>query len=417
MADAKISAFSAASALTGPELAGGVQSAANAKITMTQIKDFCRPTGVALDIRWGSPISPINWSNTLTGSATRLDDNTTTNDSVGVVIGVDCDEATMLISHVGYYVSAITGTPNATASGYRISLQGITTGGLPDGNILDDGGGAASVTFTADNNTLWHWQALDNDYLASRNQQIALCIERVVAASGNDITVAPRWGAGSSTYGGPPYALTRDAGGAWTKATNPTPQCQMAIKNSGATVVRGFPINTSAASTLGTTTERGMLFTVPTNICAKFKVKGIRWVGTSPPTASTFTVNLYTSPRASNPVIAQTTGQLDSDFTSAVNTANVSLQAWFPESSLTELSSGVEYAIGISCSSATTPAIIDIAVTAVADFNAYFGRQATISCSRTLASAYPPDASDGAFAAAASNLVRPILELILSDIS
>jgi len=41
MANTKISAFSAASALTGTEELGGVQSAANAKITANQIKTFC----------------------------------------------------------------------------------------------------------------------------------------------------------------------------------------------------------------------------------------------------------------------------------------------------------------------------------------------------------------------------------------
>lgn len=41
MADLKISAMTAASALSGPELFAGVQSAANVKITGTQIKTWC----------------------------------------------------------------------------------------------------------------------------------------------------------------------------------------------------------------------------------------------------------------------------------------------------------------------------------------------------------------------------------------
>lgn len=42
MADTKISAFGAASALAGTEVLAGVQSAANAKITIDQIKTYCR---------------------------------------------------------------------------------------------------------------------------------------------------------------------------------------------------------------------------------------------------------------------------------------------------------------------------------------------------------------------------------------
>lgn len=350
----------------------------------------------------------------LTGIGTTATVAADAQNEAGACIFTMPEDAT--ITHIGFANSAKTGTPADTA--YTISVQGVDASGLPDGTILG-GGSPASRTYpdatdpaAGFGSGTYHMLALTNSIALQRGTQYALVNQRTGASDASHFLTI-RVGATTGGAGcGYPYYATADATPTWTKVTGHP--WYWSVRSASKTYL--FPgTNFVANQSVGTTTESGFTFTIPTGFGASntLAVVGVQFVtGTATfAAAGTYTLNLYSNPTSGSTTILQTTGQLDSDIISAT-TAGRYMEIYFPEDSLTALVPGTKYAIGFSASGAAAWSMRTILVPdAAAKTSAPMG--GLTFCTRTLASAYPADNSDGNFTETATTMVHA--ELILAD--
>lgn len=332
----------------------------------------------------------------------------TQNDGAAMILR--CPEAAT-ITHIGYRQGTTTGTPSAGS--YTASIMGMTNAGIVDGT--DAGGGsptAATFTPAAANDNTWQWIALTNALTVAADQTIALVIQRTAAtdaANFMQIAHAEVW---TQSRPGIPYLNTKAGAGAWTKSGSLNPV--FGYKSSSKSYLR--PQKTIyLAETLGATTEKGMYFTIPSGWCSTMTIAGIRVFGMIGPATSgagTYSINLYTGITGSNPTIAASANVVDVDETVAVS-AQRTREFYFTTPYVAN--AGTLYGIGISTTTAGDITLPVLELQTNTDRTAWqFAEQAGM-ISRTLASAYPPDASDGAFTQVDTK--RPWMEIIISDIT
>ena len=356
----------------------------------------------------GAGLSPSrDWGRI--GSATALAIKTQ-NEGVAAVFYMPVDDT---ITTVGFVNGSVNGT--ATSIGddtYTISLQGLTTGGVPDGTILG-GGTPASATFPQSGQaggvtlgtTTSHILTLANSIALQGGTKYALVIQHTGATDATNY-INPNYVNGVLNATCMPYVATANSTPVWTRAAGPP--LYWFIRSASMTYL--YPFIAVAAQTVGTTTEKGFTFSRPSGYGTSntYGVIGVRTSTSAVGGGQTVTCNLYSNPGGSNPTILQTTGQLDSDH--FMTTVNRSLEFIFPEDTLAALVPGTTYAIGFSCTNAASASISTWTLPDANSRSAY-GWGALTYCTRTLASAYPPDNSDGAFAETTTTLVDA--ELIL----
>jgi hypothetical protein len=301
-----------------------------------------------------------------------------------------------------------------TDDSYTISDQGLTTGGLPDGTILG-GGTPASATFpqtgaaggvTLGTGTV-HIMTLANSIALQRGTKYALVIQHTGATDLVNF-INPRYTNGVLGPSVMPYVATADLTPTWTRAAGPA--LYWFIRSASRTYL--YPFVSAAIQTVGTTSEKGFTFSRSSGYGTSnsYAVVGVR-LNTAGAVSGgqTVVMNLYTSPTGT-PVIAQTTGEMDSDH--FMTTASRSQEIFFPEDSLIALTPGTTYGIGFSCTNAAGWGINAWTLPDAGSRDAWPIGGLTYA-TRTLASAYPPDNSDGAFAETTTIIVDA--ELILAD--
>lgn len=244
------------------------------------------------------------------------------------------------ITHLGFLYGVRTGTPPT----YRISLQGLDATGVPDGTVLG-GGAPASATFTppadATWNSTWRWVALDNSFTPTRGVPIlSMCIEHSAGTidGSNNSSFARNYGFNAgSTFGILPYIITKASGGAFIKQTAMIPiyGYRTAANRYGIIATGG------GVSTIGTNGHRAVAhLTLPAGWSDTHKLKGAK-IGITPPAAGNeFIVGLWD---AAGSAIQSAT--YDSDHLAAI--ANRIVECYFDEASLTALSFGTKYYLGI----------------------------------------------------------------------
>lgn len=206
----------------------------------------------------------------------------TTIDSSGDKIGaVFLSETNAAITHVWFRYGLRTGTPPT----FRIGLQGVTSGGLPDGTYLG-GGSPASATFTPPASTAWdgtgQWIALDNAYTPSYGQAFARVIEYASGTidGSNNSSFTRGYSAGPQSGNGFPYS-TVDTSGSWAKSGTgilPVFGYRTSDKRFG-TIFTG-QYTTLTAATNGH--RSAMHFTLPAEWGDTFALAGIRVYGWVP---------------------------------------------------------------------------------------------------------------------------------------
>ncbi len=291
------------------------------------------------------------------------------------------------ITHIGFRVGIRTGTPPS----YKISFQGVTGAGIPDGTILGAGSPASHV-FTPPADTSWdgtfQWIQLDNSIALTRGQLLSVVIKYDSGSvdGSNNITVT-RGFVNMDPRGGFPYYITNNAGTRGRGADWPI----VAWKSS--TAAYGFPIQSftqTQYSSNSTPDEYAMTFVMPTGSCTSFQLAGVRMVfGLWGAAGKTGKVILY-----DGTTVLQTITVDTDQFVVAGATADRTLAVYWQESTLSTLTPGTTYRIALQAQETTSNwALTTLDVTANADLAAYpFGINSYLS-TRTDAGAWDDTAT------------------------
>lgn len=280
------------------------------------------------------------------------------------------------ITRLGVRISTITNSVT-----WKIGLQGVGTTGNSDGSYLLNSGSPASATFNP-TSLSWssgdfRWVTLDNSIAVTRGQMLAYVIEYVSGTLGSQVITNNGFYTNS---GGFPYTIGND-NGSRSRSSN------MPIFGYGSsTKAYGNPIKNAATYSYNSSSspdEYAIAFTLPTQFCSSYKVRGVDFGAFRPNTASqTWTMTLYSGTTALQQI------QFDSDVWSA-NVANYAGKFFFDESSLSSLTAGSTYRIGFAPdNSSITLSPYYFEVASAADWDAFpMGQNFWIS-SRTDAGAW-----------------------------
>lgn len=348
--------------------------------------------------RHGNPFG-INTNNGFTANNTTCDEQ---NEAIGMVFCMPVDDT---ITHVVFRNGTKTGTP--ADDSYTVAVQSVTDG-LPAGIL--GGGSPASQTFpnatypvAGFGSGTGHSIQLANSIALQGGSIYAVTIQKTGATDASHfLALTNSWNEyDRATI---PYVVICNAAGTWSKAalTGLTIGLRSATRDYYPSVL------SFAQQDAGGTAEIAAMVTAPSAFGDNtFGLRGVRIIGGDIEGGGTITLNLYGDPTGSNPSILQTTGQIDSD--NVRETATSLLELFWPEDTLSALDAGTTYAIGLSASQSSGWAMMTAALIDATNKTALPEGGFTYA-SRTLASAYPPDASDGAFSETAATVcfIEPI---------
>jgi len=321
------------------------------------------------------------------------------------------------ITDIGFHQGTTTGTP--AVGSYSIALFPLTTGGLPNTGATFASAALNSVTVTtftpsSGNDNTWVWVSLaGNTYTLTQGQEYAIVLWRNAATdASNKITVNPSM---NNFYNQGIAASVTCAAGTWSKQTA-AHQPTMGVRSSGSAY--GFPYTTTAAATVnnfGSTTESGVIFTIPSSFGSTYVLRGIRGLFKTPTSSATntFQANLYSSPTSSPVQLAKSVLVKNDRFQRNNTFTEVDLYFTSPST----LTCGTQYGIGFSTTSATDGGIYTLNQVAQSDFLAWNGQMQTQFATRTASSFANIDAGTATGNFSGTTTLRPWLDLILDDLT
>jgi hypothetical protein len=370
--------------------------------------------GAALNIDWGAPYD-LSPQGVLTTTDSTL---STLNTKIGMVFQFDSDGSSDTITHVGFRLGTVTGTPGANS--YRVGIQGVNSSGEPDGTFLG-GGSPASATFTpsSGNANTWQWVALTNSISINRGALTALVLERATATDAANCIAAAYGHTRAFARAGIPYGLTNNAS-AWAKQPGNGSNAEPAMGCKSASAVYGKPAKNQFiySDTYGATVEAGMYFTIPTNFASTFKVKGVEFIGLTPPSGTgVHYATLYENP-VTGTIAIPTGGQSNATDNDAVAQAESTdrFMKFLFTGTLPTLSAGTEYGIGLAVTGSAHMALACLELQSAADGDAWQWGQQTGFMTRTLNTDFPPSSNDtNNFTKTATK--RPLMRLLLADVT
>jgi hypothetical protein len=266
------------------------------------------------------------------------------------------------ITRLGVRQATATGTPPT----YKISLQGIASGGDRDGTIKG-GGSPASKTFTpvAGGDGTFQWFTLDNAYVASPGELLAL----VVKYSSGTVSGAHNCSFTYSASGVGTYGLPRSRiaiSGSFSGANSTIPIFGWGT----AGLAYGFPlqnVGTVAINSGSATKELGFKFKLPAATVTSFGVGGVGIKATG--AAATLRITLYGSDGTT--VLHQ--HDIDMDVITATN-GGASFPG-FDDTTLSALLPNTTYSIGFAPQDANDVTFYYLDFAAAADLDARPGGQ------------------------------------------
>lgn len=310
---------------------------------------------------------------------------------------------TNAITHLGFYANLRQGTPPT----YRVSLQGVDAStGYPDGTVKG-GGSPASGTFTPPASSAWdstfQWVALSNSYTPSRGEVLSLVIDYSSGTiNGSNFTYFSDYiNTTNFAFHAFPYTANHN-GTSWSmtsRQNTPIYGVRTASTRYGF-VFHGALYNTTSVSTSGY--RQALKFNIPTGWCNTFKVKGLRWNGKiAAATGKNPIAGLWTSSTTLQDVT------LDSDVNYAPTSVNYVHEYYFDESTLSTLTSGTDYYLGLQVADASSGDILLQAMKLSEANDSLCYPLGTNACfSSYNGSTWTDDAT-----------LRPCLEVILGDIT
>lgn len=279
---------------------------------------------------------------TLSGTSAYLDGQ---NEKEGYIFRVPRDTT---ITHLGMNFVSYTGTPPT----YRISIQGVDAStGNPDGTIKGSGNCYATFTPPADSswNNTFQWFQLGTSYSATRGELLSIVMDYYSGTinTSNRSQILEYYSGQMDDVNLCPYA-DNYVPSSWSKR-NMTPV--FGYKDgSSPTFVGGHPSATRTNGTsLGTNGYRAALkFSLPSWFCSTAKICGLRAVINSEAAGGSSKFGLWSS----SGVLQDVT--IDTDCLVSPATAHQLVQVFFDEASLSTLSSGTTYYLGIERVAGTT---------------------------------------------------------------
>ena len=278
------------------------------------------------------------------------------------------------ITKLGYRVNAITGTSPV----FKISLQGISGAGVPDGTIKG-GGSPASATFTPSAAPNWTWVTLDNSYTTTRGEFLSVVIQHNSGTidGSNNVSFSHSYAA-FSTWAFP-HSIQNNNGSRTNQLNEPV------LGYASNSVAYGRPSASVTATSYGSTStpdEVACAFTIPATLVSTYQVAGFWFAGLTPATGTTVKVILYDG----TSVLQDVT--YDSDYSSQPGGVHHNIRVLFDEATLSTLVGGNTYRIGIQPQDTTTITPQRLNVNAQADFEAWPGGQNFWVSTRTDAGAW-----------------------------
>jgi hypothetical protein len=306
---------------------------------------------------------------------------------------VFCVPETATVTHAGFRYGARTGTPPT----YRIGLQTLDGTGLPSGTFLG-GGTPASATFTppadATWDGTWRWVALDNSVAVTRGDLVCVVVGYSSGTADGSNRSSFTQDAAQRSADGIPYSLFHD-GGSWTKGT--TGGVVTAVKSASKTY--GFPWEAATNNAVFSTGERlALKFTLPAGSGDTLTCVGARFAGRVSGSGN-WTFGLWD---AAGSVIQSV--QRDGDHCSSPGASQCNFEVYFDESSLTALSFGTPYYLGVQ-NDGVTVGLLSVDVDSSAEMTAFPGG-ADFLLSTWNGSAWSDSAAS-----------RPVVEPVLADIT
>lgn len=322
-----------------------------------------------------------------------------TNDGVAFVFQARTADA---ITHLGFRYGARTGTPPT----FIIALESaVASTGAPDGTVLG-GGTPASATFTppadATWDGTWQWVALANSYAPTRGQLLCLTIRYssgTIDASNLSTFTTDLTNIAEGDNTTLPYA-TRLTAGSWAKRTAPPCFGVRTASTRYGQIVQSY-YNTRSASTVGH--RRAMKFQLPSGITTSYTLRGFRLCGSI---AGATGKNPVAGLWSAGGVVQNVT--LDSDVSGdAASDSYDGRHVYFDESSLTSLTPGTDYYVGLEVADAVNGGVLLNGIQfASADDRLSLSLGTSCCLSSYDGSSWTDDAT-----------VRPLLELILEDMT
>jgi hypothetical protein len=316
-----------------------------------------------------------------------------------------CLKTTDPITRLGLRYNSRTGTPPR----YRISLQGVVDG-LPDGTVLG-GASPCSATFTPPADTTWNatlqWITLDHAYTpAGYGEYVAIVIEyssgTVNGSNYSSIGYASALGPIANEF---PYPVAdAGGGGGWAPAAS---SLRAVYAYGTATTVYGNPMANTVATAFAsdsTPDEYGLSFILPTWLCYRATVRGVRWhLGKTELSARNLTMTLYDGTTPLQTVTRSSTA------VRATATAGCrTMEMTFTDAVLATLTAGTRYYVALTTNGVGSPtlAVLCLQTTAAGDMDAYAMGQDWQLCTRVDAGAWTLVPTS-----------RPMAELILETMT
>lgn len=240
------------------------------------------------------------------------------------------------VTHIGFRYTLRTGTPVE----HKISFQGVSSG-VPDGTIKG-GGSPNSGTFTppADDtwDGTWRWIALDNNYVTTRGEMLAVVIEPTGIPDGSNssaFTLGQRfWGSDIASF---PFAISNNAGSRTKELFYPVYGYKSASRS------YGNPLEAmgDALFDLDTTPdEKGLRFILASGWGDTFQVVGIG-MACRLLASSTVLISLYED------TTTKQTITIDTDDVGSAS-AGRNYEFYFDEATLSTLNFGTAYILALA---------------------------------------------------------------------
>ena len=260
----------------------------------------------------------------------------------------------------------------------RISLQGVdTTTGLPDGTIKGATNNALA-TFTPTSNA-GSWLTLGESYTCTRGEYLAIVIEYSSGTIDASHTASINYAFNGNANRTFDYVITT-VSGTRTRSTN-----MPVFGYASNTRSYGRPLTAQGTITYNSGSspnEYALRFVVPSGAMTSYTIAGARLIFSPNPASSTCTISLYDGTTALHSYT------FDTDVASTSAAVPRVIDVLFTDSSLTTLSPGNTYRIGITTASGTNTNLLNLSVLLNADLDAVFCGKEWYQSSRTGAGAW-----------------------------